>query len=197
MNSEIDSLILLSDNPNQNIDTLGFKEMVEILQDVIQNLPEAPFTIGVFGEWGCGKTTLMKMVEKRLIENDIKTVWFNAWKYDGKDIIWNALIQQIFYTIKEDPELEKSEKGKQLKKRIKQTASQLAEYASKIAVNFIPGSVIKPEIVDIVSKQLRPLDANDDRFKFINRFESEFDELLKLYLGDDRKYLVIFIDDLD
>lgn len=116
---------------------------------------------------------------------------------DGKEVIWNALIQQIFYTIKEDPELEKTDKGKELKKRVGKVASELARYAAKTAIEFIPGGFVKPEVVDTVAGGLRPLDANDERFKFINRFESEFDELVKAYLGDDNKYLVVFIDDLD
>ena len=187
---------LLSDNPS-TFDMLGFKGMVDILFTVIREMPEPPFTIGIFGEWGCGKTTLMKMLQERLSNNKVKTVWFNAWKYDGKEVIWNALIQQIFYTIKEDPELENTDKGKELKKRVGQVASELANYAAKVAVEFIPGGFVKPEVVDILAGGLRPLDANDEQFKFINRFELEFDELVKAYLGNDKKYLVVFIDDLD
>lgn len=187
---------LLSDNPS-TFDMLGFKGMVDILFTVIREMPEPPFTIGIFGEWGCGKTTLMKMLQERLKNNQVKTVWFNAWKYDGKEVIWNALIQQIFYTIKEDPELEKTDKGKELKKRVGKVASELAQYAAKAAIEFIPGGFVKPEVVDIVAGGLRSLDANDEQFKFINRFESEFDKLVKAYLGNDNKYLVVFIDDLD
>jgi predicted KAP-like P-loop ATPase len=43
------------------------------------------FTIGIFGGWGTGKTTLMEMIQKRLQEansSDILVVWFDAWKYE-------------------------------------------------------------------------------------------------------------------
>ncbi|MDJ0718072.1 MAG: P-loop NTPase fold protein [Prochloraceae cyanobacterium] len=189
-------MVLLSDNPS-NEDTLGFEGMAEILHTVIRDMPEPPFTIGIFGEWGCGKTTLMKMVQARLNENEVKTVWFNAWKYDGKEVIWNALIQQIFYTIKEDPDLEQTERGKYLKARIKSAASNLAKYAAKVGVSLIPGGFVKPEVVDSVAEGLRPLNANDEQFEFINRFESEFDELVSAYLGNENRYLVVFVDDLD
>ncbi len=189
-------MVLLSDNPSKK-DTLGFEGMAEILHTVIRDMPEPPFTIGIFGEWGCGKTTLMKMVQERLEKNKVKTVWFNAWKYDGKEVIWNALIQTIFYTIQDDPELDKTVKGKELKERIKTAASKLAKYAAKVAVNFIPGGFVKPEVVDIVAEGLSPLNANEEQFEFINRFELEFDDLVKAYLGDENKYLVVFVDDLD
>jgi predicted KAP-like P-loop ATPase len=55
---------LLHDNPRVK-DALGFEPMAKILVDVIRDTP-APFTIGVFGEWGSGKTTLMRMVRRRI-----------------------------------------------------------------------------------------------------------------------------------
>ncbi len=81
---------LLADNP-ETMDRLGFQPMADILVDVIQQT-DPPFTIGIFGEWGSGKTTLMTLVRRTLDSLGAKTVWFNAWKYDGKEVIWNALI---------------------------------------------------------------------------------------------------------
>ncbi len=52
--------------------------------------------------------------------------------------------------------------------------------------------------MDILASALRrPLNANDEQFAFINQFESMFDEMVNTYLGDENKYLVVFIDDLD
>jgi pantothenate kinase-related protein Tda10 len=67
---------LLSDSP-QTIDRLGFKPMADILVEVIRQT-QPPFTIGVFGEWGSGKTTLMTLVQRELQRSGAKTVWFNA-----------------------------------------------------------------------------------------------------------------------
>src|SRR5215469_9078188 len=94
---------LIADNPETE-DRLGFSPMAQILVNVIKATPP-PFTIGVFGAWGSGKTTLMNLVRKGLEEDGTKTVWFNAWKYDGKEVIWNALMQAIFYQMKTDPEM--------------------------------------------------------------------------------------------
>ncbi|WP_433261329.1 P-loop NTPase fold protein [Actinosynnema sp. CS-041913] len=45
-----------------------------------------PFTIGVFGEWGTGKTSLMRMVERNLAaDENVVTVWFNAWRYEQEE----------------------------------------------------------------------------------------------------------------
>jgi hypothetical protein len=187
---------LLSDNPATQ-DTLGFGQMATVLQTVIRETPYRPFTIGIFGEWGSGKSTLMKLIQTSLQFDGIKTVWFNAWKYDNKEVIWNALIQEIFYTMQHDPEIQSRSNAEEFKKQVAHAAAGLAKYAAKVATRFIPGGIIKEEDVDGVLEALRPPSANDALFDFINRFESTFDKLVKDYVDNPDGYLVIFIDDLD
>ena len=182
---------LLDDNPGGE-DLLGFGRMADILYRVIRDIPKPPFTIGVFGEWGCGKTTLMEMVRDRLEQDGAKTVWFNAWKYDGKELIWNALLQAIFFTMREDL----GERKPELAKRISAAATEFAKYAAKVATRLIPGGIVKEEDIEGVLEALRPLSAEDPQFDFINKFEDTFDNLVKDYVGSSG-HLVVFIDDLD
>src|SRR3954471_17367395 len=98
------SMPLLSDNP-ATVDALGFSNSADLLAKIVTDA-EPPFALGLFGEWGSGKTTLMTMIQDRLRKTGQKTVWFNAWKYDGKEALWNALIQTIFYAMQNDPDLE-------------------------------------------------------------------------------------------
>jgi hypothetical protein len=182
---------LLTDNP-ETTDRLGFKPMADILVDVIEQT-HPPFTIGVFGEWGSGKTTIMTLVRSQLEERNAKTVWFNAWKYDGKEVIWNALIQTIFFAMKENaPPAAPPDFGE----RVKTTATKLAIFAAKKATTFIPGGFVKPEDVDTVVEAFRPLSADDEQFDFINKFEQTFDQLVREYVGIEGR-LVVFVDDLD
>jgi hypothetical protein len=77
-------------------DKLGFEKYALSLASVItQSTPE--FTIGILGEWGTGKTTLMKKIayvlenpkinegEKEVKEKHSKIsavpIWFNPWRY--------------------------------------------------------------------------------------------------------------------
>ncbi|MEG4209976.1 P-loop NTPase fold protein [Microcoleus sp. S13_B4] len=187
---------LLSDNPSPS-DILGFDGMDNIIYNVIRDMPEPPFTIGIFGEWGCGKTTLMRMVQNRLNNDNVKTVWFNAWKYDGKEVIWNALIQQIFYTMKEDPEVKSRQNSEELLNQIGDVSIELAKYAAKVFTRFVPGGIVKEEDVNTLVKAFTPLCAVDPQFDFINKFEYKFNELVKKYVGGEDKHLIVFIDDLD
>jgi hypothetical protein len=185
---------LMDDNPARE-DLLGFSRLTEVLVEVIRDHPRLPFTIGIFAEWGSGKTTLMEMIRERLADDGVKTVWFNAWKYDSKEIIWNALIQTIFYTISQDESVKDARDGAKLRGRVKHMASGLARYAAKVATRFVPGGIVREEDVDGVIQALTT-SATDPAFSFINEFEQEFDKLVCEYVGEDG-VLVVFIDDLD
>ena len=183
---------LLSDSVETK-DRLGFDPMARILKDVVLNT-EPPFTIGVFGEWGSGKTTLMHLVRGKLESQSrkpIKTVWFNAWKYDGKEVIWNALIQSVFFAMREDETV-----NPDLLKRITDTATNLAFFVAKKTANIVTGGVIDGDAVDEIRASIAPLSANDDSFAFINSFETTFAEIVGEYVGPNGR-LVIFVDDLD
>jgi hypothetical protein len=62
-------------------DWLGITPYADGLYRFIANC-ETPMTIGVQGEWGSGKSSLMKLVCKK-IENDDKILvhWFDTWQY--------------------------------------------------------------------------------------------------------------------
>ena len=90
------SEILGADTPTTN-DLLGYKRFTEpIVRRIINATGKStPLTIGVYGEWGSGKTSFLKMIDEALQNQDIHPIWFNAWKYDQEDNLWSALIQTI------------------------------------------------------------------------------------------------------
>ncbi|MCK4812008.1 MAG: hypothetical protein KAS74_07020, partial [Methanosarcinales archaeon] len=87
-------------------DGLGFEDYAGILLDLIGNFDaESPLTIGIHGRWGSGKTSLMRMLEKRFEDDtEVKTVWFNAWAY-GDEPIGLALLHQILNEFQKEEKL--------------------------------------------------------------------------------------------
>ena len=57
--------------------------------------------IGLHGEWGRGKSTLMDSIKKKLELNGFTTVWFNAWKYKEEDNIWGAFLHNLVVQVSE------------------------------------------------------------------------------------------------
>lgn len=86
----------LTDNSTEE-DFLDFSDYVEILKDVILNA-ETPITLGIFGPWGAGKSSLMVQLQKSIKRGGLpksKTVWFTAWKYDKSDALWRAFVLRV------------------------------------------------------------------------------------------------------
>lgn len=86
----------IADSPTTE-DLLGFKTFtVPIAARIAAATSEnTPMTIGIYGEWGSGKTSFLMMVDEALREKGINPIWFNAWKYDQEDNLWSALLQTI------------------------------------------------------------------------------------------------------
>ncbi len=65
-------------------DCLGYQSYVAVLHDVCVLKDIAPLTLGVFGSWGSGKTSLMKMLKARIdsavndVPKDVKAVSLTA-----------------------------------------------------------------------------------------------------------------------
>jgi len=70
-------------------DHLDFEASAATLAGILGDENTAtPITVGVFGTWGTGKTSLMRMIEAALIKQSrhkrglkAHTIWFDAWKY--------------------------------------------------------------------------------------------------------------------
>jgi hypothetical protein len=60
-------------------DRLGYRNYVQALGEVIRTV-NTPLTVGVFGPWGSGKTTFMKLLQNHLEGwPECRSVWLNAW----------------------------------------------------------------------------------------------------------------------
>ena len=94
--------ILLDDyekNPTRNFESLG-----KTIRNIIKSSPPN-FTLGIYGPWGIGKTTLMKAIEANLNrevlsknESPVLTIWFNAWKFErGQSPITHSLLKSMAF----------------------------------------------------------------------------------------------------
>ncbi|MBK8988174.1 MAG: SUMF1/EgtB/PvdO family nonheme iron enzyme [Chloroflexi bacterium] len=78
-------------------DLLHYGDFQNALDDIICHA-DTPLTVGVFGPWGSGKTSLMQMLHQKLEKEGLamrRTVWFTAWKYDRQDALWRAFILRV------------------------------------------------------------------------------------------------------
>ena len=92
------------------IDYLDFSYIVEIMKDTINDEKLLPSCIGLYGDWGSGKSSLMHMCKRQLEEQKDGTVCllFNGWLYESYDDAKTAILASILDGIKEGRELPKT-----------------------------------------------------------------------------------------
>lgn len=183
---------MLTDNDIKRIteDSLSYNALSETLEEIILT-SETPLTIGLYGEWGSGKTSLMQMTRDLLSDDDnIKTAWFDAWKFDKSPDLRVALIQSILREIEQDRAIETNfkEKVSEIRKKINWFGLGM-----NVINQFLPRPITSKEVHDPLIKEEH---ISQKTLELIGDFEEEFKEITKEYVGNNGK-LVIFIDDLD
>ncbi|WP_394212408.1 P-loop NTPase fold protein [Psychrobacter piscatorii] len=103
-------------------DYLNFGEVSDLAVDILSAKNILPISIGIFGNWGAGKSSLLKLIETKLEddEQDYIVINFDAWLYQGFDDARAALLEVIATKLLEEAKGDKDlvEKGKGLLKRV-------------------------------------------------------------------------------
>lgn len=102
-------------------DLLGYKVHASLLKEVILDKNMLPTSIGIFGNWGAGKSSLMLLLQQEIdawvsctskenkekgcvnSENNlILQITFNSWKFENYESTKNTLIVEILEAISTD-----------------------------------------------------------------------------------------------
>jgi len=193
---------LLGDVPiieSLRTDHLNFGHYATVLGGAAVETIE-PITIGVFGEWGTGKTSLMKLIEEKVNGHEkAVSVWFNAWQYEKEE----HLIVPLIATIRKQLDVKLIDNKWQ--KKFGEGAKKLKDALRAIAYGFsIKGNVGIPLVsnaeINLTGKDIADRyqelakDSVIDRSLYFDAFEK-----LSNSLKDDGSSprIVVFVDDLD
>ena len=77
----------------RNEDLLGAAAHARVLADTIRPITSR-FTLGIYGKWGAGKTSFVKLLEGEL-GSSVRFIDFTAWPYKTSDELWRALMIKI------------------------------------------------------------------------------------------------------
>lgn len=93
----------LSDAPltadQEQLVRFGHIGIAENLRRIILECP-TPFTMGLFGKWGTGKTTVLNLLKDKLKDGNIAVASFDVWKHEG-DALRRTFLKQITNQLKE------------------------------------------------------------------------------------------------
>ena len=104
------------------IDFLNFNETAESIKDLITEKELMPISIGVFGDWGAGKSTILELTKASLEtdEQEYIQVHFDAWTFQGYDDAKAALLETIASTL-----VKKAADDKNLSAKAKEFAGRI------------------------------------------------------------------------
>jgi len=87
--------MILSDNETK-IDLLNNEAIAKTIVTLLREQPGQPVTIGVHGDWGAGKSSVLEMIESGVnSEKDVLCLKFNGWRFQGFEDAKIALIEGI------------------------------------------------------------------------------------------------------
>jgi predicted KAP-like P-loop ATPase len=176
------SPLIVSDEPSKE-DLLGRDVYARTLQKVAQNC-QTPMVIGIHGDWGSGKTSLMRITQDLLEEHGINTVWFNPWVYQFDE----SPIIPLLHEIKNQTVLYRTKvKGLKL-------LSLLTSAAGEVILRISTGGAINSEFF---LKQGAAFKKKYFEAKTVTmNIHKHFQQIVNAIVGKNGR-LVIFIDDLD
>jgi predicted KAP-like P-loop ATPase len=87
--------MILPDNETK-VDLLNNEAIANTIIGLLRERPDTPVTIGVHGDWGAGKSSVLEMIAARLDKEDkVLCLKFNGWRFQGFEDAKIALIEGI------------------------------------------------------------------------------------------------------
>lgn len=180
-------------------DFLGIIEKGDLLFSFLNN-NKSDFSkikmFSLYGDWGSGKSTLMKYLQKRL-KDQFNTFFFEAWEYENDEKLAYSLLEVLNY----ESELLSDNVTQEFIGNFLELGSKILRGAGKsiklnIPISPVPGSpnieIDPSSFVNEFSK--KDLSFYESRKSFKMEFERWEDFITK---GNNSKLNIVFIDDLD
>lgn len=159
-------------------DSLNRASFAKRVFTILENTPlEANLRVGILGDWGSGKTTVLNFIRHYCHEQGHPTAMFHPWQYHSREDAWKGLVTSIDKGISTVEGSKANFRRKRFIKDISGKAKKLAEIA---------GSGIGKAIGELL---LSPLESKLEETK-----ENVAKDLNKILDG---KRFYVFIDDLD
>ncbi|MCU0499997.1 MAG: KAP family NTPase, partial [Anaerolineae bacterium] len=219
-------LQFLPENPIEHYadEHLGFGRFITLIEDSIIDA-QPPFVFGILGDWGVGKTSILRLLEQRF--NDtlnapdkhdyVVPIWFDLWEYENEtDLIYPllyAIVQCYKETVKNDDKI----------KNFFKEVRQVAQHAAGLGIDAWLRKVTKPilgqevdrakaakeidrakqialyqeDVVDVLEMWTDNIAIFKKAFMvLLNQFAQDVREMRRLP-EDTKLRFVIFVDDLD
>jgi hypothetical protein len=199
-NNQQNGLIIIDDIAKELL--LDFESYRDTLCKILKN-SYPKFTIGIFGEWGTGKTTLMNSIHNRLqSDQKIVIVRFESWRYEREEqFALIPLLKTIAFSLPDNKDYQ------ELKQKLKRGAINFIKKTPDILSSFLAKQlgdeigIMTKEMLGSFKKEfdkkLELLTELDKDTLYFDGFKDIQIEINKLMNKDPNFRIIVFVDDLD
>ena len=194
---------VVEDAPYRN-DALSRKESGEALTQFVLSANDS-VVVCIDAPWGQGKTTFLRMWEQDLKNNDIPTIYFNAWESDFSDDALVCLIGEISASIKELSKNGNESKAREYLGKTKDIGIALLKRSVPVAAKVATAGALDLDKVteqalaglaeSIAKEQLEKYETSKKSIKLFR--EAISDLASSITDPDNPKPLIFIIDELD
>ena len=178
-----------SESIDRSKDLLGRYTLAENLANIIDSDIDPPFTIGVYGKWGSGKSIFLSLLQNCLEQSTLNkplVVYFNAWKFESTGNIMFSLYRSLEELLSKDSK--KKRDNSRFGRSILKGLSALIREHAKLDI---------PKLFQF-SKSKKSFEIFDDNYESVKAVEKGFSSTVQeILLDKKKKLLVIMVDDLD
>lgn len=183
-------------NDNEKIDILHREEFIERVVTIVNKIAEnkGNMTFAINGEWGCGKTFVLKEIEDRLEKDENKkflVIRYNCWQYDYYEEPLAAIVSSL---------LDFKDDGNKKNIVSENTKKELKEIMLNVGLG-IATSVIKNKLgIDLGDFQVGIFKARDEikNFDKHHNFKESLKDLNKVLKDISKNCTIVFaVDELD
>lgn len=211
--------MIVADNETA-VDLLYYEAVAKTVVRVVSEKSDEPLSVGVHGDWGAGKSSILMMVEESFKDDErVLCIRFNGWLFQGFDDAKTVLIETIVEELMKSRSGSQKviDQGKKLFRRINwmKMARKAGAYGMTVATGVphpdtlsdlyaAATSVVKTgadaisadslkNVVDSAGAYLQDAEV-ESAPQQMHEFRQEFETLLEVA---DIDRLVVLVDDLD
>jgi len=197
-------------------DLLGFTIHSDLLRSIVTNQDMLPVTVGLFGDWGGGKSSILKILQRDFAQDkEFAVIYFNSWVFEGYEDAKAAILSSLLQELQDHRDLKNviGDEAKALLKRVnwmKLLKVGLSGGMAYLTANPVPllmasgivsqshpeneaqGMSETPDLPGIKWNEI--LKTSEATVQSVRSFRSDFKKLIE---KTGLKSLIILIDDLD
>jgi len=195
-----------------DIDLLGHDKIAQTIIEIIDDENLRPLTIGVYGDWGVGKSSILSLLQAKVKAQKIAKVsncyciLFNGWLFQGYEDAKTALMESVVAELAAlQPTNKKVQKlAKSLLSRVNWL--KVAKFSAGALLTGITGVPLAGIVGEAVTQAKKLTVSTDDDLLIneknneetvtsqIQEFRKEFKKLISTSKTD---HIIVLVDDLD